>query len=76
MDKLERARGAIAKVAGTDPASLERSQNLLVDLGIDSPKALALLVELEEALSIEISDEAAAGMESVGDVLDYVAALP
>ena len=48
---------------------------LVADLNIDSPKALQLLVDLEDRLSIEISDEDAAKMDTVGDVLDYLAAL-
>ena len=54
---------------------LKPAMELVSDLGIDSPKALELLVELEEALGIEISDEDAASMETVGDVLEYARAL-
>lgn len=64
----------IAAVAGRDPSSLEPGQHLMADLGIDSPKALQLLMDIEEELAIEIPDEDAAGFERVGDLLDYVAA--
>ena len=37
--------------------------------------ALQFLLQLEEALDIEIDDEDAAKMDSVGDVLDYLAGL-
>ena len=46
--------------------------DLVGDLGIDSPKALQLLVRLEESLGIEISDEDAARMDSVRDILAYL----
>ena len=47
---------------------------LTAGLGIDSPMALQLLFELEDALDIEISDEDAAAMETVGDLLQKLSA--
>ena len=65
----EKALAVIAKVAAADPAGLAPEMDLVADLGVDSPRALQLLVELEERLGIEISDEEAARMQTVGDVL-------
>jgi len=75
MDKRDVAAGVLAKLSGIPATELQPSMDLVADLGIDSPKALELLVELEEALDVEISDEEAARMETVGDVLDYAGAL-
>lgn len=63
----------IAEIAERPVDQIERDQDLVGDLGIDSPKALRLLLDLEERLGIEISDEAAAQMDTVGDVLDHLA---
>ena len=71
-ERDRKARAVIAKVSGHDAATLEPEMELVADLGIDSPRALQLLVELEEALGIEISDEDAARMETVGDVIGHV----
>lgn len=70
-DKLTEALEVISKLAGVPQDQLKPETELVADLGIDSPKALQLLVELEEALDIEISDEEAARMETVGDVLSF-----
>lgn len=51
---------------------IQPEMDLVADLGIDSPKALELLVRLEERLAIEISDEDAGRLNTVGDVLAYV----
>ena len=75
MDRAAVARAVLAKLSGRAPSSLAAEMDLVADLGIDSPKALELLVELEDALGAQISDEAAARMETVGDVLDYAASL-
>jgi acyl carrier protein len=71
MDKTEAALDVLASMSEVEREELEPSMELVADLGIDSPKALELLVELEDALGVEISDEDAAAMETVGDVLDY-----
>lgn len=72
MDKRTTALAVIARIAGRDVATVEPRHDLVADLDVDSPKALQLLVELEEALGVEISDEDAAKLDSVGDILGYV----
>ena len=73
MDTTQRTLDIIGRVSGKDPTSLRPEADLVADLGIDSPKGLQLLVELEEALGIEISDEQAARLDTVGDILTFVA---
>lgn len=72
----EKALRVIAEVSGRDRETLRPDHDLVADLDVDSPKGLQLLVELEEALGVEISDEDAARMDSVGDILTYVERLP
>ncbi|MHC4818549.1 MAG: phosphopantetheine-binding protein [Planctomycetota bacterium] len=62
----------LARLARKSPEEIREDMELVADLGLDSPKALELLVELEESLSIEIDDAAASGMNTVGDVLGLV----
>lgn len=76
MDFKQTALGIIAKISGTEVADLRKDMDLVGDLGIDSPHALQLLVELEEALGIEISDDDAAKLDSVGDILGFLEGLP
>lgn len=76
FDGLEigrRGREVLARVAGVDADALRPEQNLVGDLGIDSVKALQLVMQLEDALGIEISDDDASKMDKVGDVLGYLA---
>jgi acyl carrier protein len=72
MSREDTALDVLATVSGAPRASITSEMDLVADLGIDSPKALRLLVELEEALDIEVSDEDAAKMSTVGDVLSYL----
>jgi acyl carrier protein len=75
MDKKEAAMQILAKLGNVEPGAIKPEMDLVADLGIDSPKALQLLVELEDTLGIEISDEDAARMDTVGDVLGYLGGL-
>lgn len=72
MSKQETAVEVLSSLSGVEKGEIKPEMDLLADLGIDSPKALQLLVQLEDRLNIEISDEAAARMETVGDVLTYL----
>lgn len=76
MDLEQTALDIVAKISGKKAAELAPEMDLVADLGIDSPHALQLLLELEEALGIEISDEDAARLDSVGDILGYLKELP
>ena len=59
----------LSLVSGLPRETLREEQDLVCDLGLDSPKAVRLLVELEERFDMEIEDEAAAGLSTVGDLL-------
>ena len=75
METREAALEILAAVSGSDRESLRPDMDLVADLGIDSPKALHLLVELEDRFHVEIDDEDATRISTVGDVLDFVAGL-
>ena len=70
--KSDQVLVTIARLSGREAATLEREEDLVVDLGMDSPAALELLVEIEGLLDLEISDEDASRLHSVGDILGYV----
>ena len=74
-NKSKIALDVLAKLGSVERDQIKDEMDLVADLGIDSPKALQLLVDLEDTLDIEISDEDAAKMETVGDVLGYLGTL-
>lgn len=65
----EEALRVIAQVAERPVAEVRPEHELVADLEIDSPKALRLLLALEDELDLEITDDEAAGLHTVGDVL-------
>ena len=75
MSLRDTALAVIAKVSKVEVDALSPDLDLVADLGFDSAKALELLVELEDALGIEVSDEQAARLNTVGDILVVVETL-
>jgi acyl carrier protein len=67
--------GIVGRVAKKDPASLKPEQHLTADLGIDSPRALELLCDLEEAFGIEMPEDAVGKIETIGDILKLIETL-
>ncbi len=72
MSLRDRALDIIARVSGRDRSQLAPDQQLVGDLEFDSARALELMVELEDGLRIELSDDDLAGMATVADVLTAV----
>ena len=76
MDTGDIVREVIAKVSGVDGSEISPQSELVGDLGIDSPKALAMLVEIEDRLGVEIDDEMLSELNTVADVLRAIKQRP
>ena len=67
-----RLRGLMADQLGVDPGEMTPDANILEDLGADSLDVVEMVMAIEEAFDIEVSDEDAEAMRTVGDVEAYV----
>ena len=72
MEPRQKALEVMAEVCGVELSALTPETQLVADLGIDSARALHLLVKLEDELEIEIEDDEVAEMQTVGDVLSFL----
>jgi len=68
----EQIRGLVSEQLGVDPAELTSESNILEDLGADSLDVVELVMAIEEAFDIEVPDEDAETMRTLGDVERYV----
>lgn len=68
----ERIRNLVAEQLGVDPSELRPDANILEDLGADSLDVVEMVMAIEEKFDIEIPDEDAEAMRTVGDVEAYV----
>ena len=73
MSELEdKVKGIIVEQLGVDTAQVTESAKFVDDLSADSLDTVELVMALEEEFSIEIPDEDAEKITSVGDAINYV----
>ncbi len=69
---FEKVRSIIAQQLGADEAEITEDSHFIEDLGADSLDTVELVMALEEEFGIEISDEDAEKIQTVGDVIKYI----
>ena len=72
--ELEKVRDIIVETLGCDAEAVTPAASLADDLGADSLAAVELVMALEEAAGISIAEEDAANLQTVGDIMTYLAA--
>ena len=72
---FERVRNIIAEQLGIDPGEITMESSFIDDLGADSLDIVELIMALEEEFDIEIPDEDAEKIKTVGDVVEYLSNL-
>jgi len=70
--EIQRAIGVIRRASRNQPQSIRPSDNLELDLGLDSMQRVELLVSLEHELSMHVDESRAADVYTVRDLVDLV----
>ncbi|KFZ40575.1 MULTISPECIES: acyl carrier protein [Thermoactinomyces] len=69
---LERVKKIIVENLSVEPSEVTLEANIKEDLGADSLDVVDLIMELEDEFDMEISDEEAEKIATVGDVVEYI----
>ena len=68
----QRVKDIIVEQLGVKPDQVVPAAKFIEDLGADSLDTVELVMALEEEFGIEVPDEQAEKLQTVGDVIKYV----
>ena len=69
---VERVERITAQALDVESSMVNQSSNLSLDLGADSLDSVALVMDLEDEFTIEISDSEADSVATVKDVVELI----
>ena len=68
----ERVVNIVAEQLGVEKDKIKRESNFVNDLGADSLDTVELVMELEEEFNINIPDESAEKIQTVGEAISHI----
>ena len=68
----ERLKKIVVEQLGVDEAEVKPEASFVDDLNADSLDLVELIMSLEEEFGMEISDEEAEKIKTVGDAMEYI----
>ena len=68
----ERVKDIIVEQLGVNPEQVTPGASFIEDLGADSLDTVELVMAFEEEFSVEVPDEEAEKLQTVGDVIKYI----
>jgi len=69
---MERVKDIVADNLGVDRDKITPETSFVNDLGADSLDTVELVMELEEEFDIQIPDDQAEKIKTVGEAVDYI----
>ena len=68
----DRVIAVTSKTLGVDPGEIKREHTFTVDLGAESVQSVELVAMFEEEFGIEMDEDEALSVTTVGDAIDYI----
>ena len=69
----ERVKAVTAKVLGLEPEKIRSQDGFTEDLGAESVQSIELVAMFEEEFGIEMDEDAALSVTTVGDAVEFIA---
>ena len=70
--EFEKIKKIISEQLGVDEGEITPESHFIDDLGADSLDTVELVMQLEEEYGLEIPDEDAEKLQTVGDAIKYI----
>ncbi|MDR1313591.1 MAG: acyl carrier protein [Deltaproteobacteria bacterium] len=71
-DIFERVKNVVVEQLTVDPAEVQMDSSLQDDLQADSLDLVELMIGMEEEFDVKIDDEAAQGIKTVRDAVEFI----
>ncbi len=71
---FEKIREIVSQQLGVDAEEITLSSTFIEDLGADSLDVVELVMAMEDEFELEIDEDEADGISTIGDVVDYIKA--
>ena len=68
----ERVKAVTGRVLGVDPSQIEPQHEFAADLGAESIQSVELVAMFEEEFGIEMDEDAALSVETVGAAVEFI----
>lgn len=68
----ERIKEVVARTLKVDPALMANDARFVEDLGAESIQSIELIAAFEEEFDIEMDDEAALAVKTVGKAVEFI----
>lgn len=72
MESIDRIKKIIVDQLGVDESKITENSSFVDDLGADSLDIVELIMAFEEEFDVEIPDEDAEKMKTIGDAIKYL----
>ena len=72
MSTFDKVKDIIIDKLGAEDGQITEKASFMDDLGADSLDTVELIMELEEEFGLEIPDEEAEKLTTVGDAVNYI----
>jgi len=72
---LQRVKNVVSEVLGVGEDEIEEGSEFVTDLGAESIQSIELVAAFEEEFHIEMEEEAALQVQTVGDAVKFIAGL-
>lgn len=69
----ERVKAVTARILKLDPDQIKTEHSFTVDLGAESVQSIELVAMFEEEFGIEMDEDAALSVETVGKAVEFIA---
>mgnify|MGYP002725667464 CR=1 FL=1 len=72
MSTLDRIKNVCVELLKIESSRIQESSRFVEDLGADSMQSIELVASFEEEFDIEMDEDAALGVKTVGDAVSFI----